>query len=86
MPCYLVITIMLKDGLVVKRAAEELGLVEGRDYTFSNGRVSLRDGSKQGALKQRYGVIQAERLARKKGLKSQRRVQEDGTIQLTLQR
>lgn len=86
MPCYLVITILLQDYSMVKKAADELGLVEGKDYTYSNGAVSLYDRSKENVLKQRYGVVQSESLARRKGYKSQRKVQEDGAIQLRLTR
>ena len=86
MPCYLVITILLQDYAAVKKAAEELGLVEGKDYTFNNGVVTLSNPSQQNTLKQRYGVVQSESLARRKGYKTQRKVQEDGAIQLRLTR
>ena len=86
MPCFLVVTIMLEDHSIVTRAAKELGLIEGKDYTFDNGKVRLYDPSKQGLLKQRYGLLQSESLARRKGFKVQRKTQEDGTVQLTLMR
>lgn len=86
MPCFLVITILLQDYLTVKKAADELGLVEGKDYTWNKGTVSLYDRSKENMLKQRYGVVQSESLARRKGYKTQRKVQEDGAIQLRLTR
>lgn len=86
MPCYLVVSILLEDHSIVKRAAFELGLVEGRDYTWSSGRALLYDRSKEGALKQRYGLLQSESLARRKGFKVQRKLQEDGTVQLKLMR
>mgnify|MGYP001612439553 CR=1 FL=1 len=86
MPCYLVVTILLEDHSIVERAASELGLVEGKDYMWDKGTVRLYDPSKQGLLKQRYGLLQSESLARRKGFKIQRKVQEDGTVQLTLMR
>ena len=86
MPCFLVISILLEDYSAVKKATGELGMVEGRDWTFNNGRVTLTNPSQENVLKQRYGVVQSESLARRKGYKTQRRVQEDGAIQLRLTR
>lgn len=88
MPCYLVITILLQDYSTVKKAADELGLVEGKDYTWESGVVQLlgRARGKENLLKQRYGVVQSESLARRKGYKTQRKVEQDGAIQLRLTR
>ena len=86
MPCFLVVTILLKDYSTVKKAASELGLVEGKDFTYDKGKVTLEDPAKEGPLKQRYGVIQAEREARRRGYKAQRNTQKDGSIQLVLLR
>lgn len=84
MPCFLVVQILLSDHTMVKKAADELGLVEGKDYAWNNGVVTMYNRSKENVLKQRYGVIQSESLARRKGYKVQRKVQEDGAIQLRL--
>ena len=89
MPCFLVVSIQLLDYLAVKKAADELGLVEGKDYSWNNGRVVLLSSkarSNENALKQRYGVVQSESLARRKGYKAQRKVEQDGSIQLRLTR
>lgn len=86
MPCYLVVAIEITDYLAAKRAADELGLVEGRDYTLQSGRIVLKDRSKEGALKQRYGLLQSESQARRKGYRTQRKVQEDGAVQLQIWR
>ena len=86
MPCYLVVTILLQDYMAVKKAADELGLVDGKDYTWNNGAVTMYNPSQQNALKQRYGVVQSESLARRKGYKVQRKVEQDGVILLRLTR
>lgn len=86
MPCYLVVAVEITDYLAAKRAADELGLVEGRDYTLSSGQILLKNPSKAGAMKQRYGLLQAESQARRKGYRSQRKVQEDGAVQLQIWR
>ena len=86
MPCFLVVTILLADHAMVNKAADELGLVEGKDYTWSNGTVTMKNPSQQNILKQRYGVVQSESLARRKGYKIQRKVEQDGAIQLRLTR
>ena len=88
MPCYLVITILLADHNMVNKAAEELGFVEGKDYAWNSGVVTMygRARGRENLLKQRYGVVQSESLARRKGYKTQRKVEQDGAIQLRLTR
>ena len=86
MPCYLVVQVQLQDYLSVKKAADELGLVEGKDYAWNKGTVMMYTKGKENVLKQRYGVVQSESLARRKGYKVQRKVEQDGVIQLRLTR
>lgn len=84
MPCYIVVTIALKEYDLAKRAAEELGLVDERDWNWNNGVATLKNRSLMGPLKQRYGVLEAERQARKRGLTSRRKTEDNGTIELVL--
>ncbi|MDP2662053.1 MAG: hypothetical protein Q8R28_15115 [Dehalococcoidia bacterium] len=86
MPCYLVVTIELRDRVTAEKALKELGLVEGRDYTWNGARVVLRNPAIEGRIKQRYGVIQAEATARRKGYRVQRKQREDGKIEVVLTR
>lgn len=86
MPCYVIITVALKQYDLAKRAAEELGLEEGRDFTWSNGTATLSQRSMMGPLKQRYGLLETERQVRKKGLTSKRKTEEDGTVTLSVMR
>ena len=86
MPCVLVVTIIFEDMEIVRKAANELNLVEGKDFTINGTLTQLQSASKANLLKQRYGVLKTESQARMKGYKVQRRTQEDGSIQLTLQR
>jgi len=84
MPCYIVASIALRDINLARKAASEIGLVEGKDYTVSGGRIYPIGTLDEGKLKQRYGVLEAERQARKKGIKTSRKTTQDGTIQLRL--
>lgn len=82
MPCYLVITIQLKDLDLAKQACSELGLEEGTHFDLIGTGITLRAPAYSGLVKQRYGVLEAERQARKRGVKTQRKTLQDGTIQL----
>ena len=81
MPCYLVVTIELKDQQAVHKAAQELGL-GASDYTWDRGVVTLRRPALLGALKQRYGLVVAEAQARRRGYTTRRVPLEDGAIKL----
>ena len=65
---------------------EELNLIESKDYIIKKDIITLKSLSFQNDIKQHYGIIVAEREARKKGYRTQRKVQEDGAIMLTLSR
>ena len=86
MPCYLEISIHLKDSALARKAAAELGLVENKDYTMFGMQFGLMAGGREklNQVKQRYGVLEAESRARKKGYSTRRQTQEDGTIIVTL--
>lgn len=87
MPCFAVITVELKDHDTVVKALEELGLVELRDYAWTNGgSVWVRDPATAGLVRQRYGVIRAEAAGRRKGYRVKRQQQADGKIELLLTR
>ena len=86
MPCYLVVTLLLEDEEIVHRAAKELGLAGDRDYTYSRGTVTGLTPAQSDKLKQRYGVLKAETMARRKGYRVQRQEQQDGTVQVTVTR
>jgi hypothetical protein len=86
MPCYLVVTIELKETEIAKMALDELGLVEGKHYRMFGSTIQLNDSSLQGQLKQRYGVLKAEREARRKGYRTQRQTQNNGDVVVTLLR
>lgn len=86
MPCYLELSISLKDSALARKAAAELGLVENKDYTLLGTQFSLmlEGQARLNQVKQRYGVLEAESRARKKGYSTRRQTQEDGTIIVTL--
>ena len=84
MPCFLVVTVLLKDMNLAKKALDELGLQEGKDYVWRGGGVQMFNESKNGVLKQRYALLEAERATRKKGKISKRVTQENGDIQLVI--
>lgn len=84
MPCYLVISIQVKDVEKARQAATAMGLEEGRDYTISGDQLSLENPSKEGQFKQTYGLLEVAGLARRKGFRTQRRTLQDGSIQLEL--
>lgn len=84
MPCFLTVTIHLSDAALAGKAAGELGLVEGFDYFSYGSAIGFMDVAKANQVKQRYGVLEAEARARKKGYSTRRQVQDDGTITVTL--
>lgn len=86
MPCYLVISIHLKDPVLARKAAAELGLVEDKDYTMWGTQFCLRQGGteKLNQVKQWYGVLETESRARRKGYSVRRQTLESGTIEVTL--
>lgn len=86
MPCYLVVSVQISDldPALAHKAALELGLVDGRDYSLSGKTLSLSDPAKRGTFLQRYGLLKAESAARIKGYKTQRSAKENGVIQLTI--
>ncbi len=94
MPCYLSVRIRevtsvqldLDNIELAKKAMDELSLVEGKDYTIRKDIITLKSLSFQNDIRQRYGLIKAEREARRKGYRTNRKVQEDGAIMLTLSR
>lgn len=94
MPCYLVVTIQVKDYATLKKALEELGIkyietkthISAASFSYSIGASTLSCSNQSFAnqLQQRMGVVQAESLARRKGVQTQRKQLQDGSIQLTL--
>lgn len=94
MPCYLLIRVKevtevqldLDNMELARKAMDELSLVEGKDYIIRKDIVTLKSLSFQNEIKQHYGIIVAEREARRKGYRTNRKVQEDGAIMLTLSR
>lgn len=90
MPCFLTVSINLKDPNMARKAAAELGLMEGADYQISGNRFVVRKTAQEsasqtlGKVRQRYGVLEAEARARRKGYSARRQTQDDGTITVTL--
>ena len=97
MPCNVRIEIRIEDEGSLRKALSELGLLEAEDrnglrikgggyWNRASNTLIHRNLGTANIIKQRYGVVRAETLARIKGWKAKRVQQEDGQVQVVIRR